>query len=227
MKILIAGTEIVLADGIMNPANNMSNPMAPPNIPGFGQGGDPGVQGPGGSDPYRGDIQIEDIGFPMKHFDVEMAEPKIPDMRKVKRIANPYPMLKKIFNQPESKESKEAMKNQKYPTVQKVMADLSDARYNLEKLGVDSAQEFATHFRGRLDQLAKEHDLGDLLGYTLLDRVIIIVGEANCLLLDYEFENPEVKPFYLFDDEASAEEAPVEPETPAEEPAEPEPEEAE
>lgn len=108
-------------------------------------------------------------------------------------------------------------------------AGIVEDNEHLEKLGIESPDEFGVKFKGELEVMAEEHDLGDLLGYALTDYGIIIFGSDNVLKLDYDMEDPDVKPVYYFEQEADEEAAepgaevleplPME-EPPAEEPVE-------
>lgn len=88
-----------------------------------------------------------------------------------------------------------------YPTVDAAMDEAGVAEDNdhLEKLGIEAPEEFGIKFKGQLDVLAEEHDLGDLMAYALTDYGIIIFGTENVLKLDYALENPDIKPVYYFE----------------------------
>ena len=91
-----------------------------------------------------------------------------------------------------------------YPEVDRAMnAGIAEDNDNLVKLEIESPEEFGTKFKGQLDIMAEEHDLGDLLGYSLTDYGIIIYGSDNMLKLDYSMENPDVKPVYYFEQGAA------------------------
>lgn len=93
-----------------------------------------------------------------------------------------------------------AKKKDDYPTVSKILkADLVEEKDNLQRLGIETEEEFGVKFKGQLEQLAEEHDLGDLLGYALLPTHIIIWGSENCMELTYGLEDPSVNPVYYFE----------------------------
>lgn len=94
-----------------------------------------------------------------------------------------------------------------YPEVDAVMEEggIVEDNDHLEQLGIESPDEFGVKFKGQLDTLAEEHDLGDLLGYALTDYGIIIFGSENVLKLDYAMEEPDVKPVYYFEEDEELE----------------------
>lgn len=102
---------------------------------------------------------------------------------------------------------KDQQAESQYPAVDKAMkSDLVEEKDNLHRLGIETEEEFGLKFKGKLDQLAEEHDLGDMMGYALLPTHIIIWGSENCMELTYDLEDPMVNPVYYFDVGAAPEE---------------------
>lgn len=93
-----------------------------------------------------------------------------------------------------------AIESESYPVTEKALeGGIVEDNDHLEKLGIENAEEFGVKYKGQLDILAEEHDLGDLIAYALTDYGIIIWGTDNVLKTDYSFENPDIKPAYYFE----------------------------
>jgi hypothetical protein len=88
---------------------------------------------------------------------------------------------------------------------------------NFEKLGIESPEEFGIKNKGKLEELAEEHGIGDLLGYSFRSEKIEVVGTDKILLLDYDLNPLHTRDLIMMG--AEAEEAPAgEPEEEEEEP---------
>lgn len=135
------------------------------------------------------------VAVPDKPFELREAKLKKPsNYEAARKVPNPYPTVDAALDP--------------YPHVTAAIeeeAGIVEDNDHLEKLGIESPDEFGVKFKGQLDALAEEHDLGDLLGYALTDFGIIIWGSENILKLDYDLENPDIKPVYYFEQEPEAE----------------------
>jgi hypothetical protein len=67
--------------------------------------------------------------------------------------------------------------------------DEVERQANMEKLKIESPEEFGIKYKGELRQLAEERGLGDLLGYVFRTRKIDLIGTDKVLHLDYDM-NP-------------------------------------
>jgi len=67
---------------------------------------------------------------------------------------------------------------------------------NMEKLGITSPEEFATKFKGPIQQLAEEHGIGDAIAYSFRTHKIEVIGTDAMLLLDYNMKVLHTRPMY-------------------------------
>ena len=105
---------------------------------------------------------------PIEHELAEVKRPYYLGMEK--RVENPYPQLAKIMAESEvDPDEREAI-----------------IQEHLEALGVEDPQQFGSKYKGKLEELAVEHGIGDLLGYSFRRRKIEVIGSEKILLLDYE-----------------------------------------
>lgn len=175
MKNKKIGTKKVTADAPVPTMDGGGLPSSADRInldPGLNDSVGPGYE----SKPM--DQMLPEVGTPAEHFEVRELIKKIPEgikKMKVKKIENPYPTVNQIIE-----------------------ADLVLEKDNLEKLEIEAPEDFGPKFKGKLEQMAEEHGLGDLMGYALMDNHIIIWGEEATLQLTYEFEDPVIKPVYYF-----------------------------
>ena len=59
---------------------------------------------------------------------------------------------------------------------------------NMEKLEIESPEQFGIKNKGLLVQMAEEHGIGDLLGYSFRTNKIEIIGTEKILLIDYDLK---------------------------------------
>ena len=93
---------------------------------------------------------------------------------------------------------------------------------NFAKLAIETPEEFGIKYQGKLEELAAEKDLGQILGYSLRSNKIEVIGEDKILLIDYDLNALHTRDWFPL--QAQQIEPAVEPEA---EPAEPEAEPAE
>jgi hypothetical protein len=76
---------------------------------------------------------------------------------------------------------------------------------NFKKLGIESPEEFGTKNHGRLAEMAEEHGIGDLLGYSFRSEKIEIVGTDKILLIDYDLNPLHTRDLYMVSDTVAEE----------------------
>jgi len=89
------------------------------------------------------------------------------------------PAMEVVPGEPESMEDKEAEK-----------------AAGLAKLGVESPEEFATKYKGKIQELAEEHGIGDAIAYSFRSKKIELIGSDAILLLDYDMNPLHTRPMY-------------------------------
>jgi hypothetical protein len=130
-----------------------------------------------GGQPLDVDFLFLGAGTPFlgeKPLDTKPAEVKRPYyLGMEQKLSNPYPQLAKIMAESE------------------MDPDERDAlvQDHLEALGVESPEQFGTKYKGKLEEMAQEHGIGDLLGYSFRSRKIEVIGSDKILLIDYDL-NP-------------------------------------
>jgi hypothetical protein len=132
-----------------------------------------------------------------------------------------------------------------YPTLSAILAaeakeertlEEAEKAQGMEKLGIASPEEFAVKFKGKLQELAEEHGIGDAIAYSFRSRKIELIGSDAILLLDYDMNALYTRPMYpvdvdgmieLDEEDLESEETEETEETETEETEEPEAEETE
>lgn len=59
---------------------------------------------------------------------------------------------------------------------------------NMEKLEIESPEQFGIKNKGLLQSMAEEHGIGDLLGYSFRTNKIEVIGTEKILLIDYDLK---------------------------------------
>lgn len=139
---------------------------------------------------------------PLRLIEVLLKRPYYLDM--AKKDSNPYPTLSALLLA-HDEESREAEKEA-----------------NFQKLGVESPEDFGVKNRGLLEQMAEEHGIGQLLGYSFRTAKIEVIGTDKILLLDYDLKPIHTRDVFGVElaEEPDEEEGGEEAEEPAAEPEE-------
>ena len=66
----------------------------------------------------------------------------------------------------------------------------------LAKLGIEAPEDFATKYKGQIQELAEEHGIGDPIAYSFRSRKIELIGSDAILLLDYDMNALHTRPMY-------------------------------
>jgi hypothetical protein len=137
------------------------------------QGNAPGVSA-GGQAGIPGQESGRMVAFPNDNFKMKRAElirPYLLD--RMKKSYSAYPMVLRVMSDGESGGQDREL----------------EQASNMAKLMISSPEEFGTKYAGQLQQLATEHGIDPLVGYSFRTSKIELIGGDKVLLLDYDL-NP-------------------------------------
>lgn len=122
--------------------------------------------------------------FPQNPFQPKAAEQFLPQkVQKMKEDKKQYPHLMEALSDapagnPEREDEREA---------------------NFEKLSLETPDEFGRKYFGQIKNMAEEHGIGDLLGYSFRSAKIEVFGTEGVLVLDYDLKPVSIRDMFPFD----------------------------
>jgi hypothetical protein len=109
-----------------------------------------------------------------------------------------YPMLSKVMAEfpPMQATEEPAEEIDEEPKPQDEAGREQQKADNMAKLQIESPDEFGIKYKGELHQMAEEHGVGDILGYSFRTRKIELIGTEKVLLLDYDLKPLHTREIY-------------------------------
>lgn len=142
------------------------------------------------------DNMLPGVGVPNKTFEIKEAHmKKIKDAQKVTKLSNPYPTLSKVLAE---EGAEEVMEEGAEPVHPGSGNDEAEKQANMQKLDIEGPEQFGTKFKGQIQDMAVEHEIGELMGYSFRTHKIEIIGSEGVLLLDYDLKPLYVRELYPF-----------------------------
>lgn len=68
---------------------------------------------------------------------------------------------------------------------------------NFKKLDIETPEDFATKYQGKIEEMAEEHGIGDVLGYSFRTEKIELIGSEKILLLDYDLNALHTRDMFM------------------------------